>query len=119
MLQESLQTQHGGNLGADTTPDICEVPGAILPPSATTPESLEQPLVAQATLPLPEALKGFSQADDQGQGVEGVKDKGQGKEAKTSSVAEDAAKASAKETEARTKKTIPQAKDASALQPSQ
>ena len=46
-------------------------------------------------------------------------DKGKGKEAKSSLVAEDAVKANAKETEAKTKKTIPQAKDAPALQPSQ
>ena len=95
--------------------NIRKVLGAIPPPSATTPESLEQPLVAQAALPLPKDSKGPNQADDQGQGAEGVKDKGKGKEAKPSSVAEDAAKANAKETEAKTKKIVPQAKDAPAL----
>ena len=76
-------------------------------------------MAAQAALPLPEDLKGPSQASDQGQRAEGVEDKGKGKEAKSSSVAEDVVKANAKETEAKTKKTIPQAKDAPALQPSQ
>ena len=46
-------------------------------------------------------------------------DKGKGKEAKSSSVTEDAAKANAKETKAKTKETDPQAKDAHTLQPSQ
>ena len=96
-------------------PNIRKVLGAIPPPSATTPESLKQPLVAQAVLPLPKDSKGPSQVDDQGQGAKGVKDKGKGKEAKPSSVAEDAAKANAKETEAKTKKIVPQAKDAPTL----
>ena len=38
------------------------------------------------------ALKGSSQAVDQGQGAEGAKDKGKGKEKKSSSEAKDAAK---------------------------
>ena len=46
-------------------------------------------------------------------------DKGKGKEAKSSSVTEDAAKANLKETKAKTKETDPQAKDAPTLQPSQ
>ena len=81
-------------------------------------------MTAQATLPLPEASKGFSQAGDQGQGVEVAKDKGKGKETKPPSEAEVAAKAKeatikAKETDAKTKEIDPKAKDISASQPSQ
>ena len=45
--------------------DIREAPGAIPPPFATALESLKQPLAAQATLPVPEALEGSSQVGDQ------------------------------------------------------
>ena len=40
-------------------------------------------MTAQATLSLPEALKGPSQAGDQGQEAEVAKDKGKGKGTKT------------------------------------
>ena len=78
-------------------PDICEVPGAISPLFAIASEPLEQPLAAQAALPIPEALKGSSQTSDQSQWANGVKDKSKGKEAKSSSVANDVAKAKEKE----------------------
>ena len=51
-------------------PDIREVPGAILPPRAIPSpsnlvlEALKQSLVAQTTLPPPEALKGSSETED-------------------------------------------------------
>ena len=47
-------------------PDICEVPDAIPFPLTFTQETSEQPLITQAALPLPEALKGPSQTSDQG-----------------------------------------------------
>ena len=47
-------------------PDICEVPSAIPSPPALALETSEQPLTVQAALPLLEALKGPSQAGDQG-----------------------------------------------------
>ena len=87
--------------------DIREAPGAIPPPFATALESLEQPLAAQAALPIPEALEGSSQASDQSQRADEVADKGKGKEAKSSSVANDVAKANAKEAKAKAKKTDP------------
>ena len=86
--------------------DICEAPGAIPPPFATALESLEQPLAAQVALPVPEALEGSSQASDQSQGADEVTDKCKDKKAKSSSVADDVAKA---------KKTDPWAKDAPVL----
>ena len=97
-------------------PDIYEVPGAIPSPSALALETFEQPLTIQAVLPLLVTLKGSSQAGDQGQGVEGAKDKGKGKEKKPSSEAKDAAKdkkvaTKAKEAEAKTKEVDPKAKD--------
>ena len=70
-----------------------------------------QPLAIQADLPLPEASKGPSQASDQGQGVEGAKDKGKGKETKPLAEAKDDAKAKAQETEAKTKEIDLKAKD--------
>ena len=73
--------------------DIREAPGAVPPPFATALESLEQPLAAQVALPIPKALEGSSQVGDQSQGADGVTDKGKGKEAKSSSVADDVAKA--------------------------
>ena len=76
-------------------------------------------MATQAALLVLKALTGSSQAGDQGQGDDEVKDKGNGKEAKSSSMAEDAAKANAKEVQAKTKKTDPQAKDTPALQSSQ
>jgi len=81
-------------------------------------------LTAQATLPLPKASKGFSQAGDQGQEAEVAKDKGKGKETKPPSKTEVAAKAKeaaikAKETDSKTKGIDPMAKDISASQPSQ
>ena len=57
-------------------PDIHEVPATFPPPSALTPKSFKQPLIAQALLPPSEASKGSSQAGDQGQGAEVAKDKG-------------------------------------------
>ena len=88
-------------------------------PSATAPKSSEQPLTTQATLPLPEALKAFSQAGDQGQGADGVKDKGKAKRTKPPSEAKDVAKAKeaaakAKEVETKIKEVDPKAKDAPA-----
>ena len=68
-------------------------------------------MTAQATLPLPEASKGFDQAGDQFPGAEGAKDKGKVKETKPPSEAEDAA-AKAKEAEARTTEADHKAKDA-------
>ena len=104
--------------------DICEVSGAIPSPSALAPETLKQLLNAQAVVPLPEVSKGPSQVKDQGQGADGVKDKGKGKGTKPSSKAKDAAKAKeakvkAKEAEAKTKKADSKAKDASTSHPSQ
>ena len=92
-------------------PEIREILVGLLSPSAITPKSSKQPLIAQAALPLSEALKGPSQANDQGQGAEGTKDKGKGKGTKPPSEAKDAIKAKAKETEAKTKKNDPQATD--------
>ena len=102
-------------------PDICEVPSAIPSPPALALETSEQPLTVQAALPLLEALKGPSQAGDQGQGADGAKDKGKGKGTKPPSEAKDAAKAKeaeakAKEVEAKTKEADPKAKDASTSQ---
>lgn len=111
-------------------PEIHEVLTAIPAPSALTLESSEQPLTAQATLSLPKASKGPSQACDQGQGAEVAKDKGKGKETKHPLEVKDAAKAKdatkakdgatkPKETEAKTKEVDPKAKDTPASQPSQ
>ena len=100
-------------------PEIREIPGALLSPFTTAPESSEQPLTVQTILPLPEALKGPSQAGDQGQGTDGAKDKGKGMETKPSSKAKDAVKAKAKETKGKTKEINPQAKDVLASQPSE
>ena len=47
-------------------PEIREILVGLLSPSAITPKSSKQPLIAQAALPLSEALKGPSQANDQG-----------------------------------------------------
>ena len=44
--------------------EIREILVALSFPSATAPKSSEQPLTTQATLPLPKALKAFSQASD-------------------------------------------------------
>ena len=98
-------------------PEIREIPGALPSPSTTTPESSEQLLTAQAALPLPKASKEPSQAGNQGQGVNGVKDKGKGKRTKPFSEDKDAAKAKeaaakVKEAEAKTKEVDPKAKDA-------
>ena len=87
-------------------PEIREILVTLPSPFATAPKSLEQPLTAQAALPLPKASKGPSQTGNQGQGVDRAKDKGKGKEAKSFSEAKDAAKA-------KTKEIDPQAKDAS------
>ena len=81
-------------------------------------------MTAQAALPLPEASKGPSQTSDQGQGVDGAKDKGKGKGTKPPSEAKDATKAKevktkAKEAKAKTKEADPKAKDAPTSQPSQ
>ena len=62
-------------------------------------------------------MKGPSQASDQGQRANGVKDKGKGEGTKPLSEAKDAAKAKeakvkAKEAEAKTKEIDPKAKDA-------
>ena len=70
-------------------------------------------------LPLPKASKWPSQAGDQGQGVDGAKDKGKGKETKPLSKAKGAAKAKeatakAKEAKAKTKEADSKAKDAPA-----
>jgi len=105
-------------------PDIREILGGLPSPSATTLESLEQPLTTQATLPLLVASKGSNQAGDQGQRVEGAKDKGKGKEKKSSSEAKDAAKdkeaaAKTKEAKAETIEANPKAKDTSTSQSSQ
>ena len=80
-------------------------------------------MTIQATLPLPKVSKGSNQVGDQGQGVEVAKEKGKSKETKPPSEVEDAAKANeavneAKETETKTKKIDPKAKDTSASQPS-
>ena len=91
-------------------PHIREVPDTISLPLALAQETLEQPLTAQAALPLPEASKGPIQASDQGQGADRAKDKGKGKGSKPPSNAKDAAKA--KEAEAKVK-------EASTSQPSQ
>ena len=88
-------------------PEICEIPGALPSPSATAPESSEQPLTVQTVLPLPKALKGPSQVGDQGQGIDGAKDKVKGMETKPSSKAKDATKAKAKETKGKTKEIDP------------
>ena len=105
-------------------PDICEVPSAIPSPPTLALEILEQPLAAQAALPLPEASKGPSQAGDQGQGADGAKDKDKGKGTKPPLEAKDAAKAKevevkAKEAEAKTKAIDPKAKDPPTSQSSQ
>ena len=87
-------------------------------------------MTAQAALPLLEASKGPSQTSDQGQGVDGAKDKGKGKETKPPSEAKDAVEAKdatkakevktkAKEAEAKTKEADPKAKDGPTSQPSQ
>ena len=60
-------------------PDIHKVSGAILSPLTLALETSKQPITTQAALPFPEALKGPSQAGDQGQGADGAKDKGKGK----------------------------------------
>ena len=104
--------------------DICEVPGAISSHPALALKTSEQPLAIQGALPLPEALKGSSQASDQHQGAEGEKDKGKGKGKKPSVEAKDAAKdkeavAKAKEAEAKTQEADLKAKDALTSQPSQ
>ena len=91
---------------------IREISVAFPSPFATVPKSSEQPLTIQVALLLPQASKGPSQVGDQGQGADGAKDKGKGKETKSSSEAKDAAKVKAKETEAKTKETDSQAKDA-------
>ena len=93
-------------------PHIREVPDVISFPPAPAQETLKQPLTTQTALPLPEVSKGPNQAGDQGQGVDGAKDKGKGKETKPSLEAKDATKAKAKEIEAKTKEIDPQAKDA-------
>ena len=87
--------------------EIHEVLVALLSPSATAPESSEQPLTVQTVLPLPKALKGPSQVGDQGQGIDGAKDKVKGMETKPSSKAKDAVKAKAKETKGKTKEIDP------------
>ena len=104
--------------------DIREIPAATSSPPTPTPESSEQPLVIPDALPLPKVSKGSSQASDQGQGAEGVKDKGKGKGKKPSAETKDAAKdreavAKAKEAEVKTKDVHPKAKDAPTSQTSQ
>ena len=86
---------------------IREIPVGLLSPSATASKSSEQPLTAQVALSLLEALKGPSQAGDQGQRAEVAKDKGKGKGTKPPSEAKDVVKAKAKETEAKTKENDP------------
>ena len=100
-------------------PKIREVSIALPSTSAITPDFSEQPLSIQADFPLPEASKGPSQAGDQGQGAEGAKDKGKGKETKPPVEAKDDAKAKAQETEAKTKEIDPKAKDVPFSKPSQ
>ena len=105
-------------------PHIREVPDAISLPLALAQETLEQPLTAQATLPLSEASKGPNQACDQGQGADRARDKGKAKGSKPPLDAKGATKAKeaeakAKEVEAKIKKADPKAKDASTSQPSQ
>ena len=99
--------------------EIHEVLVALLSPSATAPESSEQPLTTQATLTLLEAAKGPSQVGDQSQGVEGAKDKGKDKETKPLAKAKDATKAKTQEIEARNKEIDPKAKDVPPSKPSQ
>ena len=70
-------------------PEIREIPVALPPPSATAPQSSEQPLTAQVTLPLFKASKRPNQVGNQDQGADGAKDKGKGKETKPSSEAKD------------------------------
>ena len=91
-------------------PEIHEILVTLPSSSNTTLESSEQPLTAQAALPLPKTLKGPSQASDQGQGADAVNDKGRGKGTKPPLEAKDADKA--KETKAKTKEANPKAKDA-------
>ena len=105
-------------------PDIGEVSGAILSPLTLAPETSKQPMTTQAALPFPEALKGPSQAGDQGQGADGAKDKGKDKGTKPPSEAKNAAKAKeakakAKEAKAKTKEASPKAKGAPTSQSSQ
>ena len=96
--------------------EIREILVGLLSPSTTAFKSSKQPLTAQAAFSLPKALKGPSQAGDQGQEAEVAKEKGKGKGTKTFSEAKDVVKAKAKETEAKTKKNDPQAKDIPASQ---
>ena len=84
-------------------------------PSAFVPKSSRQPLVAPDALLSPKISKESSQAGDQGQGVEGEKDKDKGK--KQLAKAKDAAKM--KEAEAGNQEIDPKAKDAPCSQPSQ
>ena len=98
---------------------IREVSVALPSPSATTPKFSEQPLTVQADLPLLEVLKGPSQASDQGQGAEGAKDKGKGKETKPPTEAKDDAKAKAQEIKDKTKEIDPKAKNVPSSKPSQ
>ena len=90
-------------------PEIREILVTLPSSSTTTLESSEQPLTTHAALPLPKTLKGPNQASDQGQGADGVKDKGRGKVTKPPSKAKDADKA--KEAKAKTKDANPKAKD--------
>ena len=92
-------------------PEIREIPVALPPPSATAPQSSEQPLTAQVTLPLFKASKRPNQVGNQDKGADRAKDKGKGKETKPFSEAKDDVSAKAKETEAETKEIDPQIKD--------
>ena len=94
-------------------PEIREVLVSLLSPSVTSLESSEQPLTTQATLTLPEVVKGPSQAGDQSQGVGGAKEKGKDKDTKPPTEAKDATKAKTQEIEAKNKEIDPKAKDVS------
>ena len=74
-------------------------------------------MVIPNALPLPEISTGFSQASDQGQGVEGEKGKGKDKGKKPSAKAKDVSKV--KEVEAETQEVDSKARDAPSSQPSQ
>ena len=91
-------------------PHIREVPDVISFPPTPAQETIKQPLTTQTALPLPEVSKGPSQAGDQGQGVDGAKDKGKSKGSKPPSDAKDAAKA--KEAEAKAKEAEAKIKEA-------